>query len=116
MKDPDNRLLSRGPRSGSMTEMLRDQALFVSGLMVQKLGGPSVKPPQPSGLWEAVAYPAATRELRPDAARESASPQPVHFLETTAPPPQMNTLDAPSREACLVAANAPTRRCKRCCS
>src|SRR5262249_11746674 len=55
-RDPGNRLLSRGPRFRLDAEMLRDQALAVSGLMVEKLGGPSVKPPQPRGLWEAVGY------------------------------------------------------------
>ena len=55
-KDPANRLLSRGPRFRLDAEMLRDQALALSGLLVDKLGGPSVKPPQPRGLWEAVGY------------------------------------------------------------
>src|SRR5262249_54962209 len=54
-KDPDNRLLSRGPRFRLDAETLRDQALFIGGLLVEKVGGPSVRPPQPSGLWEAVA-------------------------------------------------------------
>ena len=55
-KDPANRLLARGPRFRLDAETLRDQAFFVSGLLVETVGGPSVKPPQPSGLWEAVAY------------------------------------------------------------
>ena len=55
-KDPDNRLLSRGPRFRLDAEMLRDQALFAGGLLVEHVGGPSVKPPQPAGLWEAVGY------------------------------------------------------------
>src|SRR5690606_24342342 len=55
-KDPANRLLARGPRFRLDAEALRDQALFASGLLYEKLGGPSVKPPQPAGLWEAVAY------------------------------------------------------------
>ena len=55
-KDPANRLLSRGPRFRLDAEMLRDQALASSGLLVEKIGGPSVKPPQPAGLWEAVGY------------------------------------------------------------
>ena len=82
-KDPANRLLSRGPRFRLDAEMLRDQALFVSGLLVEKVGGPSVKPPQPAGLWEAVGYVGSNtaqlrRRHRP---REGASPQPVHLLE-----------------------------------
>ncbi len=55
-KDPENRLLSRGPRYRLDAETLRDQALYISGLLVEHVGGPSVKPPQPSGLWEAVGY------------------------------------------------------------
>ena len=55
-KDPANRLLARGPRFRLDAETLRDQALFDGGLLVETVGGPSVKPPQPSGLWEAVAY------------------------------------------------------------
>src|SRR5207248_2799819 len=55
-RDPQNRLVSRGPRFRLDAEMLRDQALFAAGLLVEKVGGPSVKPPQPSGLWEAVAF------------------------------------------------------------
>src|SRR5262249_60869509 len=55
-RDPANRLLSRGPRFRLDAETLRDQALAASGLLVEKLGGPSVKPPQPPGLWSAVAY------------------------------------------------------------
>src|SRR5437764_2155166 len=55
-KDPANRLLARGPRFRLDAEMLRDQALAISGLLVEKVGGPSVKPPQPRGLWEAVGY------------------------------------------------------------
>ena len=55
-KDPANRLLARGPRFRLDAETLRDQALFVSGLLVEEVGGASVKPPQPFGLWEAVGY------------------------------------------------------------
>ena len=55
-EDPENRLLARGPRFRLDAEMLRDQALAVSGLLVNRLGGPSVKPPQPEGLWEAVGF------------------------------------------------------------
>src|SRR5439155_22939133 len=56
-KDPDNRLVSRGPRFRMDAEMIRDHALAASGLLVPKLGGPSVKPYQPEGVWEAVAMP-----------------------------------------------------------
>jgi hypothetical protein len=84
--------------------MLRDQALFVSGLMVEKLGGPSVKPPQPPGLWEAVAFTGSnTGIFRADSGREKVHRRSMYtFLKRTAHPPQMGTLDAPSREACTV--------------
>jgi hypothetical protein len=103
-KDPANRLLSRGPRFRLDAEELRDQALFVSGLLVEKVGGPSVKPPQPAGLWEAVGYVTSnTRNFVADT-----GPQKVHrrslytFWKRTAAPPQMTTFDAPSRESCTV--------------
>ena len=54
-KDPENRLLARGPRLRLPAEMVRDQALAISGLLVEKIGGPSVKPYQPEGLWNEIA-------------------------------------------------------------
>src|SRR5881394_1774948 len=54
-KDPDNRLLARGPRLRLGPDVIRDQALATSGLLVQKVGGPSVKPYQPPGLWQELA-------------------------------------------------------------
>ena len=102
--DPDNRLLSRGPRFRLDAEVLRDQALFVSGLLVEKLGGPSVKPPQPDGLWFAVGY-SGSNTVRFTA---DTGPDKVHrrtlytFLKRTAPAPQMSIIDAPSRESCTV--------------
>jgi mono/diheme cytochrome c family protein len=103
-KDPDNRLLSRGPRFRLDAEMLRDQALFVSGLLVERLGGPSVKPPQPSGLWEAVGYTGSnTKNFVPDHGHEKVHRRSMYtFWKRTAPPPEMNTFDAPSRESCIV--------------
>jgi hypothetical protein len=103
-KDPANRLLSRGPRFRLDAETLRDQALFVSGLMVEKLGGPGVKPPQPAGLWEAVGYLTSnTRNFTPDTGREKVHRRSLYtFWKRTAPPPQMGIIDAPSREACMV--------------
>ena len=82
-KDPANRLLSRGPRFRLDAETLRDQALFLSGLLVEHVGGPSVKPPQPSGLWEAVGYTDSnTAHFKADTRRrEGPSPQPLHLLE-----------------------------------
>ena len=102
--DPENRLLSHGPRFRLDAEMLRDQALAVSGLLVNKLGGPGVKPPQPDGLWFAVGY-SGSNTVRFVA---DTKPDQVHrrtlytFFKRTSPPPQMSTFDAPSREACTV--------------
>jgi hypothetical protein len=103
-KDPQNRLLSRGPRYRLDAEMLRDQALFVSGLLVERLGGPPVKLPQPPGIWEAVAFVGSnTREFRPDSGREKVHRRSLYaFWKRTAPPPQMTAFDAPSRESCVV--------------
>lgn len=103
-KDPANRLISRGPRFRLDAEMLRDQALFVSGLLVEKIGGPGVKPPQPPGLWEAVAFTGSnTGVFSPDKGREKVHRRSLYtFWKRTAHSPQMGTFDAPSREACIV--------------
>ncbi|MCS7166332.1 MAG: DUF1553 domain-containing protein [Gemmatales bacterium] len=103
-KDPQNRLLSRGPRYRLDAEMLRDQALSVSGLLVERLGGPPVKLPQPPGIWEAVAFVGSnTRDFRADTGREKVHRRSLYaFWKRTAPPPQMTAFDAPSREACVV--------------
>jgi hypothetical protein len=103
-RDPDNRLLSRGPRFRLDAEMIRDQALFISGLLVEHQGGPSVKPPQPSGLWEAVGYTASnTAKFAADKGCEKVHRRSLYtFWKRTSPPPQMTTLDAPSRESCTV--------------
>ena len=101
-RDPENHLLARGPRFRLDAEMLRDQALVVSGLLVDRVGGPSVKPPQPDGLWQAVGY-SGSNTVRFVADQ---GPDKVHrrslytFWKRTAPPPQMSTFDAPSRESC----------------
>jgi hypothetical protein len=103
-KDPHNRLLSRGPRFRLDAEMLRDQALFAGGILVEKVGGPSVKPPQPSGLWEAVAFTGSnTGIFKADTGHEKVHRRSMYtFWKRTAHPPQMGTLDAPSRESCTV--------------
>jgi mono/diheme cytochrome c family protein len=103
-KDPANRLLSRGPRFRLEAEMLRDQALFASGLLVERLGGPSVKVPQPPGLWEAVGYTGSnTARFTADTGLAKVHRRSLYtFWKRTAPPPQMTTFDAPSREACTV--------------
>ncbi len=103
-KDPGNRLLSRGPRYRLDAEMLRDQAMFVSGLLVEEVGGPSVKPPQPAGLWEAVGYSGSnTVRFVADHGVEKVHRRSLYtFWKRTSAPPQMTTFDAPSRESCTV--------------
>jgi hypothetical protein len=103
-KDPANRLLSRGPRFRLDAEVLRDQALFVSGLLAEKIGGPSVKPPQPAGLWEAVGYTGSnTVKFVADTGHEKVHRRSMYtFWKRTSAPPQMTIADAPSREACMV--------------
>jgi len=99
--DSKNRMLARGPRFRLDAEMLRDQALQASGLLVPKLGGPSVKPPQPAGLWEAVGFSSSnTMEFVADTEPDKICRRSLYtFLKRTAPPPEMSTFDAPSREA-----------------
>ena len=102
--DPANRLMSRGPRFRMDAEMLRDQALFVSDLLVEQVGGPSVKPPQPDGLWFAVGYSGSnTVRFVGDQGPDKIHRRTLYtFIKRTAPPPQMSIIDAPSREACTV--------------
>src|SRR5260370_24973716 len=103
-KDPANRLMSRGPRFRLDAEVLRDQALAMSGLLVEKMGGPAVKPPQPAGLWEAVAFVGSnTGKFTADTGHEKVHRRTLYtFLKRTAPAPEMSILDAPSRESCVV--------------
>ncbi|MCA9028412.1 MAG: PSD1 domain-containing protein [Planctomycetaceae bacterium] len=102
-QDPDNRWLARGPRFRMDAEMLRDQALYVSGLLVEKPGGPSVKPYQPAGLWEAVGYTDSnTAKFAQDDGSNLYRRTMYTFWKRTSPPPSMATFDAPSRESCTV--------------
>jgi hypothetical protein len=102
--DPANRLLARGPRFRLDAEMLRDQALFVSGLLSDEMGGPGVKPPQPGGLWYAVAYTSSnTAHFKADQGHDKVHRRTLYtFIKRTAPPPQMSLVDGPSRESCIV--------------
>jgi hypothetical protein len=98
-KDPDNRLLARMQARRLTAEMLRDQALFVSGLLAEKQGGPSVYPYQPDGLWdEAMGRPAYPRSKGPDLYRRTL----YTFWKRTAPPPASVAFDAADRSVCTV--------------
>ena len=98
-RDPDNRLLARGPRSRLPAEVLRDQALAVSGLLVETIGGPSVKPYQPPGLWKELA---GGDDYKPDTGPGLHRRSLYTFWKRTAPPPMMMNFDAAGREACVV--------------
>jgi hypothetical protein len=112
-RDPENRLLARAPRLRLHAEFVRDQALAVSGLLTPQIGGPSVRPYQPPGLWEELS-------INPDgfsAQRYVQDHGPALYRRTlytfwkrTVPPPSLQTLDAPEREFCVVrrpATNTP---------
>ena len=103
-KDPANQLLARGKRYRLDAEVIRDQALAVSGLLVNSIGGPSVKPPQPDGLWFVVGYSGSnTVRFKKDTGADKVHRRSLYtFWKRTAPAPQMNILDAPSRETCTV--------------
>jgi hypothetical protein len=102
-KDPLNRLLSRGPRFRMDAEMIRDHALAASGLLVRKIGGPSVKPYQPDGVWEAVAMIGSnTRDYRRDSGESLYRRSMYTFWKRSAPPAAMDIFNAPNRETCAV--------------
>jgi hypothetical protein len=106
-KDPENRLLARGPRFRLQAEFIRDQALFVAGLYDGRIGGASVSPYQPAGLWEELMS-------RADGANWTAQTYVQShgidlyrrtmytFWKRTCPPPTLATFDAPDRETCTV--------------
>ena len=98
-KDADNRLLSRGPRFRMDGEMVRDYALAASGLLVRKIGGPSVKPYQPEGVWESVAMLSSnTRHYTQDSGDKLYRRSMYTFWKRSAPPASMNIFNAPTRE------------------
>jgi hypothetical protein len=102
-KDPDNRLLSRGPRFRLDAEEVRDTALAASGLLVPAVGGPSVKPYQPEGIWEAVAmHGSDTRFYKRDSGQALYRRSLYTFWKRTAPPALLEIFNAPSREFCTV--------------
>ena len=106
-KDPENRLLARGPRFRLPAEFIRDQALAVSGLLNQEIGGKSVSPYQPAGIWEELASREDGKNWSAQTYTQSHGPDLYRrtmytFWKRTAPPPTLSTFDAPDRESCTV--------------
>ena len=99
-RDPRNRLLARAPRMRLEAEMVRDQAMALSGLLSRKLGGPSVFPPQPEGLWQAAFNGQRTWATSEGADRYRRGL--YTFWRRTVPYPSMAAFDAPSREICAI--------------
>lgn len=99
--DPQNRLLSRGPAFRMPAEMIRDQALAVSGLLRRQIGGPSVKPYQPEGLWEEVSYNAEDTYIE-DTGDGLWRRSLYTYLKRQMPPPSFLAFDGTTREKCAV--------------
>ena len=100
-RDPQGRLLARAPRFRLAGEVIRDQALAVAGLLSARVGGPSVKPYQPPGLWEDVSVERKYSYV-PDTGEGLYRRSLYTYWKRTCPPPGMTTLDAPDRETCVI--------------
>jgi len=98
-RDPENKLLARGPSHRLPAELIRDNALAASGLLVNKIGGPSVKPYQPDGLWEEKS---AGWKYEPDRGEGLYRRGLYTYWKRTSPPPSMMTFDAAERNNCTV--------------
>lgn len=105
-EDPQNRLLARGARFRLQAEMIRDATLKVSGLLVERVGGASVNPYQPEGLWREVSHygssPATAQVFVQDHGEKLYRRSMYTYWKRTVPPPNMQTFDAPNREVCLI--------------
>jgi len=101
-KDPENRLLARGPRFRLPAEMIRDNALEISGLINDKIGGPSVFPYQPKGLWEEMAFGGdfSAQKYEQSHGSDLYRRSMYTFWKRSVPYPSLNTFDAPDREKC----------------
>jgi hypothetical protein len=106
-KDPENRLLARGPRLRLQAEFIRDQALAISGLLNAEIGGHSVAPYQPPGLWEELMSREDGKNFTAQTYEQSHGKDLYRrtmytFWKRTSPPPTLITFDAPDREVCTV--------------
>lgn len=99
-RDPENRLLARAPRNRMLAELVRDQALAVSGLLDERIGGPSVHPYQPEGLWKELA--SAGQEYPQSHGADLYRRSMYTFWRRTVHHPAMAAFDAPAREICSV--------------
>ena len=100
-QDPENRLLARGPRFRLDAEMIRDQALAISGLLVPAIGGKSVKPYQPTGIWQSVSLTGSNTESFVQDQGDALYRRSMYtFWKRTSSPPTMTSFDAPSRNSC----------------
>jgi hypothetical protein len=101
--DPESRLLARFPRKRLVAEQIRDLALYTSGLLSERVGGPPVKPYQPDGLWREVAMLGSnTRNFEASMGGDLYRRSLYTFWKRASPPPSMMAFDAPTREFCVV--------------
>lgn len=111
-RDPQNRLLARGPRFRLPAEFIRDSALQISGLLVDRLGGPSVNPYTPGNLWREISHygssPATAQTFEQDHGEKLYRRSLYTYWKRTVPPPNMVAFDAPNRETCTVHRAATT--------
>jgi hypothetical protein len=111
-RDPTNRMLARGPRFRLPAEFIRDSALKISGLLVDRLGGPSVNPYTPGNLWREISHygstPATAQTFEQDHGEKLYRRSLYTYWKRTVPPPNMVAFDAPNRETCVVARPSTT--------
>ncbi len=100
--DPANRLLARGPRFRLPAEVIRDQALYAAGILTEKVGGPSVRPYQPDGVWDELNVYGNLRNYKPDAGANRYRRSLYTIWKRTAAPPNMTLFDVSARETCRV--------------
>jgi len=103
-RDPENRLLARGPRKRLTPYSVRDAALFVSGLLVEKTGGPSVRPYMPPGIWKSI----SNARYRQDKGEKLYRRSMYTYWRRTVPPPMMMAFNAAARETCVVRTDQTT--------